>query len=930
MHVSPSMLGPPPRPWLEHAERSAIVGREHELEALARWLAGPAPALVEIEGEAGIGKTTLWEEGLRLARDSGATVLACRPAEVESPISYGGLAGLLESVLSAVADDIPPPRRRALEAALRLRDLPASSLDETAVALGALSAVRAAAARQQVVIAVDDVQWLDASSRVVLTYALRNLSDGDRVHALFATRAGAGSGPLDLGGSALARSRERLSLTSLSVGAVHRVVHRLLGAALSRPRVVRLHAASGGNPLHAIELARVVATASSPEPALDVPASLADVLRARLAPLSAPTRRLLVAVAAAGDVLPELLRRLATDAAVDEATESGILVCADGRVRFSHPLLASTIYADAGALVRSRVHRQLAGLAETAEERARHLALGGSDPDEAVAGELERAAASACSRGARAAGAALYEQAAELTPIADEHARDARLVAAARAHFQAGEPAGARALLEAVAAGRTALRFEACCLLGTLLDETVGGDASFAWFQAALGTDDPAVASDAHRGLAQSLAYVGDLERAMSNADAAVLAAEPLGDEARLAYALAMQAFVRRFAGHRSWHEPLERALALEAQLELPSLDACPSAVAADLGRVDLELDEARAAYAAMLGRSTDRGDVPTEAWCRYGLAAVELGAGDWDRAQEHAQELADLAEQTALLRLPSLRTAAHLATLRGDVPRARTLLDTVVDEAAARGELHNLRAARQVEALLELSLGDAAAAVAALEHARSLAEQMSVGEPGMLAFLVDLAEAHAALGDVDRATEALDAFERWGAPAPPPWLGPLAGRARGVVLAAAGDLTSARTALEAAVAAEDLLPLQLERARTRLVLGRLLRRTQHRAAAHAMLEDARTRFEALGAVLWAERAREELGRIGGRPRSVDELTPTEQRIAELVSGGLTNREVAAALFVTPKTVESALTRVYRKLGVRSRTELARRGAATA
>lgn len=929
MHASPGMHSPHPRPWLEHAEGSTIVGRERELEALARWVAGGAPALLEIEGEAGIGKTTVLEEGVRLARDAGATVLACRPAEVESPISYGGLASLLEPLLSAVADDVPPPRRRALEAALRLRDLPASSLDETAVALGALSALRAAGARRQVVVAVDDVQWLDPSSRVVLTYALRNLAEGDRVYALVATRAGAGHGPLDLGGSVLGRSRERLPLAALSVGAVHRVVHRVLGAPLSRPRLVRLHAASGGNPLHAIELARVVATASSHEPALEVPAPLADVLRARLAPLSAPTRRLLVAVAAAGDVAPELLRRLATDAAVDEAIETGILLCADGRVRFSHPLLASTIYADAGDLARSRVHRQLAELVETAEERARHLALGGSRPDEAVAAELERAAASACSRGARAAGAALYEQAADLTPQADEHARGARLVAAARAHFQAGEPVGARVLLEAVASGTTSLRFEAWCLLGTLLDETVGGDASFSSFRAALGTDDPVVASDAHRGLAQSLAYVGDLEQAMSNADAAVLAAEPLGDRTRLAYALAMQAFVRRFAGHRSWQQPLERALALEAKLELPSLDACPSAVAADLGRVGLELDDARDAYWAMLNQATDRGDVPTEAWCRYGLATVEIGAGDWRRAEEHAHELADLAEQTALLRLPSLRTGAHLAALRGDVSRARALLDAVVDQAAARGELHNLRAARQVEALLELSLGDAAAAVAVLGHARSLAEQMSVGEPGMLAFLVDAVEAHAALGEAERAGEALDAFERYGATAASPWLGPLAGRARGLVLAAAGDLTAAREALEAAVAAEDLLPLPLERARTRLVLGRLLRRTQHRAAAHVVLEDAHTRFVELGASLWAERAAEELGRIGGRGRSGDELTPTERRIADLVAGGLTNREVAAALFVTPKTVESALTRVYRKLGVRSRTELARRGAAS-
>jgi DNA-binding CsgD family transcriptional regulator len=670
-----------------------------------------------------------------------------------------------------------------------------------------------------------------------------------------------------------------------------------------------------------------VAVADVNGTALDVPDSLADVLRARLAPLSAPTRRLLVAVAAAGDARPELLGRLATESALDEAIDHGILLLDHGRVRFSHPLLGSTIAADAGELVRNRIHKQLADLATTPEERARHLALAGSGPDETVAAELERAAESACRRGARGAGASLYEQAAALTPADDASARDARLLAAARAHFQAGEPVGARALLETVAGGETRIRFAAHCLLGTLLDETVGGDASFAAFEAALGADDPAVASDAHRGLAQSLAYVGDLQRAVEHADAAVEAVEPLGDELRLAYGLAMQAFVRRFSGHTAWETPLRRGLQLEATLELPTLDACPSAVEADLRRIGFQLDEARAAYDAMLERATDRGDVPTEAWCRYGLATVEIAAGGWDAAHDHAAQLSDLAEQTALLRLPSLRTSAHLALLVGDVDRARALLDTVLDEAVSRGELHNLRGARQVEGLLELSLGDAHAATVALAQAREIAGRMSVGDPGMLAFLVDEVEALAASGEPARAETVLRLFEERTSSCESPWVGPLTDRARGVARAARGDLEGALASLEAAVDAEQAVPLPLERARTRLALGRVLRRTQHRAAAQAMLDDSIARFEGLGAPLWAERGREERARVGGRAPSGDDLTPTEQRIAELVAGGLTNREVAATLFVTPKTVESALTRVYRKLGVRSRTELAHRRA---
>ena len=906
-------------------EPPVIVGREHEVEALARWLSIPPPALLEIEGDAGIGKTTLWEEGVRIARDEGALVLACRPAEVESPVSYGALATLLKPVLPIVADALPAPRRRALEGALRLREVSASSLDETAVALGTLSALREAAAGQHVVLAVDDVQWLDASSRVVVTYALRNLAAGDRVSVLTTTRVGSPEGPLDLAGSEVGRSRAQLGLRPLSVGAVHRIVHRLLRAPLSRPRLVRLHAASGGNPLHAIELARAAGVGDRNGNALEVPDSLADVLRARLAVLSTRTRRLLVAVAAAGDVRPELLARLATEPVLDEAIDHGILILIDGRVRFSHPLLGSTIIADAGALALNRVHGQLADLAVTPEERARHLALAGSEPDASVAAELERAASSACRRGARGAGAELYEQSAEHTPADDAQARDARLLAAARAHFQAGEPDVARALLESLAARETRIRFEACCLLGTLLDETVGGDASFARFDAALGADDPAILSEAHRGLAQSLAYVGDLEQAVRHAQSAVVAATPLGESPTLAYALAMQAFVRRFAAHPGWRQPLDRGLALEASVELPTLDACPSAVDADLRRIGFEAAEARMAYDAMLARATERGDVPTEAWCRYGLATVENLAGRWDRAHDHAEELADLADQTALLRLPSLRTNAHLAVHRGDVDRARGLLGTVVEEATSRGELHNLRAARQLEGLLGLSLGDAPSAAVALEHARSIAEQMSVRDPGMLAFLVDEVEALAACGELSQAARVLRLFEKRSASCDGPWVGPLTDRARGVLHGAEGDLDAAVASLEASVEREDDVEVPIERARTRLALGRVLRRAQRRSAAHDVLESALARFETLGAPLWAERTREELARIGGRAPSSDHLTPTERRIADLVAEGLTNREVAERLFVTPKTVESALTRVYRKLGVRSRTELARR-----
>jgi DNA-binding CsgD family transcriptional regulator len=913
----------------EGVQPAEIVGRDAELEAIGRWLGGERPALLEIEGEAGIGKTTLLEEAIRAARASGALDLSCRPLEIETAVSYGGLASLLEEAVAIAGDEVPKPRLRALEGALRLRDVSGSRLDETAVALGVQSLLRAAARRQSVALAVEDVQWLDASSRVALTYALRNLQAGDDVCVVLACRVGAGAGSLDLKGSALTARAERLTLGPLSLGAMHRMIHARLGTALSRPKLVRVHSTSGGNPLYALELARVVADADPNEAALTLPASLAAALDARIDALSAPTRRLLLAASAASDPRPELLAGAidpdSIDSALDEAVRHGVLVLVDGQVRFTHPLLASTVYTSASELDRGRTHKRLGEIARTPEERARHLALGGTGPDAAVAAALERAAESACQRGARGTGAALYEQAASLSPTGEEPARARRLVAAADAHFHAGEPERARTLLEEVAIGDSPSRFEALWQLGTLLDETVGGDAALAPLEEALGTDDPVLAARIHRSLAQALSYVGDLERALVHADAAVGRAEPLLDPANLAYALSIQALVRKMSGHPAWREPLERALGIEEEVELSELDLCPSAVEADTRRLALQLDEARGAYERMLARAMEGGDVRTEAWCLFGLAAVEILCGRWSRASEHAEELSDLAEQTALLRLPALRTAAHVALLRGDSERARTLLSAVVAEAEPAGELLNLRVALQLKGFLELSVGEPGAAIPALRRAREIAEQMRLGEASMLLFQLDEVEALTGAGDAEAAAAVLRGFEERTAGDPSPWLPPLVLRARGLVQAAEGDLTGARASFEAAVTGEGTIPLPLERARTRLALGRVLRRTQHRTAAQTLLGEALASFEELGAPLWAEQTRLELGRVGGRPSSGADLTPTEQRIAELVAEGKTNREVGALLFVTPRTVESALTRVYRKLGVRSRTELARR-----
>ena len=216
--------------------------------------------------------------------------------------------------------------------------------------------------------------------------------------------------------------------------------------------------------------------------------------------------------------------------------------------------------------------------------------------------------------------------------------------------------------------------------------------------------------------------------------------------------------------------------------------------------------------------------------------------------------------------RLPTMRTAAHVAILLGDAVEARALLSTAVVEAELAADLHDLRLALQLEGLLELSLGNAESALRPLQTARELAERMAISEPVALTFLLDEVEAHALLGDAASATAVLMAFDRRCVGSRSPWLVPLVLRGRGLVEAAAGDLVTARASLEAAVAVEADLPLVLEQARTRLVLGRVLRKLHLEPRAKEELGEALARFEGLGALLWAARAREELARIDGTP----------------------------------------------------------------
>jgi DNA-binding CsgD family transcriptional regulator len=898
-----------------------IAGRDAELELARAWLAQPGARALVFAGEAGIGKTTLWRQCVDEAEAAGACVLVTAPSDVESGLPYAAMADLFRPLLPEMLDSLPARQRRALAAALVLEDDGSTLLDERAVAFAALTALRETAGEQQLVIAIDDEQWLDPSSALALSYALRRVAAEDDVRALLARRTTDGAVPGPVVDAFPPEQIETLHVGPLSLGALHRAIRNALGAPLARPALVRIHEASGGRPLHALELARALSRASQqalPGGGVD------ELLRNRVAALPDPARHALLVAACSTDsslATLDVLLDESAERALAPALEAGLVRVVDRTARLTHPLLADAVVADAGPEEVASVHRMLAATARTVEERALHLARATGKPDASIAASLDEAVASARARGAPSTAADLAELAAAVTPADDEGGRLSRVFAAADAAFVAGDVDRARTLFAAIATERHPLRYRALWRLGVVLDETVGADAAIGPLLEALGTGDQALASAVHRSIAQLLLFTGDLLRALEHADAAVSVAERSGAAVELAYSLGVLALVRHLTGQGDWRSPLELALLHERSTPLPSLDLCPSAVAADIYRLSLELDRARAAYSHLRDLAAGQQDVGVEAWAGYGLAQVALLSGRLADAGRLARERLDLSEQTGMMRLPALRCLAHHAALTGDVDGARQLLADLVTESEELGELLNLRGALVIEGQLALSLGDTTSAVHALRRARLLAEQQHVSHDSRLLALADEVEALALAGKADDAVPLMSLLEN----AQPPWAAPLAARAAGLVAAARGDLAAAVARLRAATESESTLPLPLEQARSWLALGRTLRRAKRRGEAREALNEALRRFEALGVPLWAAQAEQELGRISGRAPAHSGLTPTERQVAGLVAAGRSNKETAAALFLTVKTVEVTLTRVYRKLGVRGRGELAAR-----
>lgn len=802
-----------------------IVGRDREREAASEFLEAMArgPAALVFAGEPGIGKTTLWMEAVERARERLLTVLSARPVAAEARLAFTALADLLEPVADDVLAGLPEPQRRALAVALLREDPGGRRLDRRAVGAAMISVLTALAGTAPVLVAIDDLQWLDRPSARVLTFAARRL--GRLPVGLLACER---NGPDPTLGRevehALPGGRvRRVALGPLDVAALHDVVEARLGRALSRRALVRIGQAAGGNPFFAVEIARSLPDRPPPGLAvLPLPNNLRGLAGTRVAALPERARHALLPAAALRSPTVELVAAGmdgtagGSRLALEQAAAAGIVEISESHVRFTHPLFAS-----ARPWERRQAHRRLAAVLDDVEERAWHLALAAEGADAELAGVLDTAAEHARARGAPETAFELTEQALSLTPPSRVAEVQQRSVRAAEYHYHAGELRQARDMLDAVLrqvpAGR--VRANALRLLGDILYHEQSFPEAVRLLGEALehSSGDAALAAALELHLAFAANAAGDFAGSEPHARRALALAEQVGDQPRLAEAIAVSVIVGFLLGRGLDQAGLERALTLEDQQRQTTVELRPSLIAGLLRLYEGRLESARELLGGLRQRILDRGeesDLPYVSAC---LGWAECWRGDLAAGSAYADEALEIASRTGMesMRCTVLALGSVPAAYAGEAEAVRSRASEVLTLAAVTGNGITAIWARWALAVLALSVRDPAAADAALAPLTALVEQEGVAEPVRVMFLADAIEALIALGQVDRAGRLTTMLEQAAIRLQRGWALVQAERLRALLRAAGGDLTAAAEAAGAALRRAERLELRLELART-------------------------------------------------------------------------------------------------------------------
>lgn len=899
-----------------------LLGRTEERLALDHLLGqarGGHSGVLAVVGEPGIGKSALLDYAARAAR--GMRVLRARGIESEAEVPFAGLAELLRPVLG-VMEQIPAPQAQALAGALALG--PSTARDRFSIGAATLSLLSACAEEAALVVLIDDAHLLDGSSAGALLFAARRLI-ADPIAVLLAVREGE---PSLLDGADLRVLR--VGGLSQSAG-----VELLASAQVSPDAAEQLHRATGGNPLALLELAPDAAVvASQPYGPIPISTSIADAFLRRFGQLPETTRRLLVLAAASDGGDCTLLARAGGPLGLEigelAAAEEAGLVTIDGvRVEFRHPLARSAVYAQASAAERRGVHAALARALpdRDLDRRAWHLAAAAIGPDEVAASALEQAGARALDRSAYSVAAAAFERGAGLQP--DESEQGELLFRAADAASLAGEWSRTLALIEnarlhagdpvlvaridqvwSLVALRQGPVIEGCRLLVDAAERVAQTDPELAVVmlaQSVLGGfyagATSAMVSAAER--AAALAQKAGSQRALllaAVAEGQALVAAGVGE----AGAAAVRRAIALFEGFDElFDEPL-----LVVSATVGALYLREAQIGRDLIERAFESTRRQAAVGTLpqLLHLVARDQATTDQW--------KAAEGSYDEAIRLTRETGQQVELAA-----ALAGVAWLEAREGREPACRAH----AAEALALSERLGIAlfSIWAVQALgdLELALGRPMASVV---HHEAQIEEMKVHRIADVDMspAPELVEAYLRL---DRAADAESIAAEYEAAAEAkgqPWARARALRCRGLLAADAFE-----PCFDQALALHELTPDVFELARTRLLYGARLRRHRRRVRAREQLRAALEVFDRVGARPWADQAMAELEATGETarrrdPSTLDELTPQERQIARLLAEGNTTREAAAAVFLSPKTVEYHLSHVYRKLGIHSRQEL--------
>ena len=904
-----------------------VVGRDAELSSFADFLASERwPRAFVLTGGPGIGKTTLWDAAVAHGRARGMRVVTARGSGADARLSFAALIDLLDGVGDEDFAHLPQPQRSALEVAL-YRTEPTGMPPETrALALGVLGVLRSLAMQRPVLVALDDVQWLDHASEEALAFAARRLSD-ERIAFLLARRPGT---PADLERALERLAPQRLEVRPPSLDAVRRILAQRLGLTLPRHVLRQLYDATLGNPLFVLEVGRTVMEVGLPALGEDlpVPDAVEDLLGTRVAGLPDPVRRVLLAVALDSTIRVGQLAALAEPDAVDAAVEAGVLVVAGDQVRAAHPLLAAAAVRHAHPAERRELHAELAGVAAAGELRTRHLALAAPRPDAELATTVAAAATSAARRGAPQAAVELAEHALRLTP--HDHAdRDARLLELAEYLVVAGEKTRLTNVLTPHLPSFATAAMRARALVLLTKGEVRGNDEIQRYLEQALAEsgDDPQARASVLADMSENVAVVR-VER-IAEAEAWAIEALPTTPgaepalERRALYALAWA----RSLGGRAIDDVWERFRA--ASPDPFYIAHSPERIASQRLVWRGEIAAARDVLTRQLAEADERGEPSSYALQRLHLCELELRAGGWDAAERLLDEWAESADRE-LLHWPMYeRCRALLAAGRGAADDARRWGAEAEARARAAGVRWDQLEAQRALATAELLSHETDRAAERLRDVWEHTEREGVLDPGVFPVAPDLVEALVERGELQAARAVRARVAELAKQQAHPWGLATAERCGAHVALALTYDDAAATGLERAAAEYARLGLAFDAARSLLTLGREQRRARKWGAARATLERAAGAFDELGSPGWADHARSELERVGARRRApAGELTPTERRVAELAAQGLANKEIAQALVVSVSTVEFHLSNTYAKLGVRSRTQLATRLAA--